>query len=62
MKTNALLREALEPAGKQGETEETQLRFGATRGMEEGESDGPTLKIFRRKSTIPFMRFQAFGD
>ncbi len=46
MKTNALLREALEPAGNQaeaGSTEETQLGFRAARSKEEGQSDWPRV-------------------
>ena len=44
MKTNALLSEALEPAGNQCEadgTEGTQLGFRAARGKEKGQSDWP---------------------
>ena len=44
MKTNAFLKEALEPAGNQGETdgtEGTQLGFRAARGKEEAQSDWP---------------------
>ena len=44
MKNDALLREALEPARKQGETETTegtQLGFRAARGKEEAQSDWP---------------------
>jgi hypothetical protein len=47
MKTNALLREALEPAGSQGEavsSEETQRGFRAARTKEAGQSDRPHLE------------------
>jgi hypothetical protein len=42
MKTNAVLSEALEPAGNQGETDSTegiQLGFRAARGKEKSQSD-----------------------
>jgi hypothetical protein len=47
MKTNALLREALVPAGNQGETdttEGTQLGVEAARGKERGQSDWPQVE------------------
>ena len=47
MKTNALLREELEPAGSQGEadtTEGTQLGVGAARGKERGPSEWPHIE------------------
>jgi len=47
MKTNAFLSGALEPAGKQDETDDTegtQLRFRTLRGNERGQSDRPHVE------------------
>ena len=47
MKTNALLSEALEPAGKQGETDSTQgthVGFRTAKGSENGQSDWPHVE------------------